>query len=57
MNMRTSEPNDLNNRHLRNRAVAAARGAAGFDILITGGQIVDVVTGETRLLISVLLAK
>ena len=46
--MRTSEPNDLNNRHLRNRAVAAARGAAGFDILITGGQIVDVVTGETR---------
>ncbi|WJR65416.1 adenine deaminase [Neorhizobium sp. CSC1952] len=33
---------------LRNRAVTAARGAAPFDILITGGMLVDMVTGELR---------
>ncbi len=33
---------------LRNRAVDAARGVAPFDILITGGTLVDVVTGELR---------
>jgi adenine deaminase len=33
---------------LRDRAVAAARGDAHFDILIVGGTLVDVVTGELR---------
>ncbi|HEV7322790.1 MAG TPA: adenine deaminase C-terminal domain-containing protein [Ensifer sp.] len=33
---------------LRNRAVAAARGAEPFDVLISGGTLVDVVTGELR---------
>jgi adenine deaminase len=34
---------------LRARAVAAARGDQPFDILISGGTLVDVVTGELRL--------
>lgn len=33
---------------LRSRAVAAARGDQPFDILISGGTLVDVVTGELR---------
>jgi adenine deaminase len=33
---------------LRDRAVKAARGDASFDILITGGTLVDMVTGELR---------
>jgi adenine deaminase len=33
---------------LRDRAVWAAQGKAPFDILITGGTLVDVVTGELR---------
>ncbi|WP_441595830.1 MULTISPECIES: adenine deaminase [unclassified Ensifer] len=33
---------------LRTRAVAAARGDAPFDVLISGGTLVDVVTGELR---------
>uniref|UniRef100_UPI003F490D30 adenine deaminase n=1 Tax=Ensifer adhaerens TaxID=106592 RepID=UPI003F490D30 len=33
---------------LRSRAVAAARGAEPFDVLILGGTLVDVVTGELR---------
>ena len=33
---------------LRDRAVAAARGVAPFDMLITGGTLVDVATGELR---------
>ncbi|RAS10551.1 adenine deaminase [Ensifer sp. ENS04] len=33
---------------LRSRAVAAARGAEPFDVLISGGTLVDVVTGEFR---------
>ncbi|WP_162727164.1 adenine deaminase [Ensifer adhaerens] len=33
---------------LRSRAVAAARGAEPFDVLISGGTLVDVVTGELR---------
>lgn len=49
MNQRSAEPDDLNDRDLRDRAIAAACGSAGFDILITGGKILDVVTGETRL--------
>jgi adenine deaminase len=42
------EPVDLNDDVLRARAVAAARGDAAFDVLITGGTLVDVVTGELR---------
>ncbi|MQB07359.1 adenine deaminase [Agrobacterium tumefaciens] len=42
------EPADLNDDALRARAVAAARGDAAFDVLITGGTLVDVVTGELR---------
>ena len=44
----TREPTDLNDDALRTRAVAAARGDAPFDVLITGGTLVDVVTGEFR---------
>ena len=42
------EPADLNLPELRARAVAAARGDLAFDLLITGGQIVDMVTGQIR---------
>ncbi|NTJ44866.1 adenine deaminase [Agrobacterium larrymoorei] len=38
----------LNDDALRSRAVAAARGDQPFDILICGGTLVDVVTGELR---------
>lgn len=44
----TREPADLTDDALRTRAVAAARGDAPFDVLITGGTLVDVVTGELR---------
>lgn len=49
MSVRMEEPADLNQRDLRDRAVAAARGDAPFDVLITGGTVVDMVTGELRL--------
>lgn len=39
---------DLNDPTLRDRAVAAARGDRPFDILIVGGTLVDMVTGELR---------
>lgn len=42
------EPADLNDPQLRARAVAAARGDAPFDILITGGKLLDTVTGLIR---------
>jgi adenine deaminase len=42
------EPADLNDPQLRARAVAAARGHAPFDILITGGKLLDAVTGLIR---------
>jgi adenine deaminase len=42
------EPADLADDALRTRAVAAARGDAPFDVLITGGTLVDVVAGELR---------
>ena len=32
----------------RSRAVDAAQGKAPFDLLLRGGQIVDVITGEIR---------
>ncbi|CVI62800.1 MULTISPECIES: adenine deaminase [Agrobacterium] len=46
--IRLAEPADLNDDTLRARAVAAARGDALFDMLVTGGTLVDVVTGELR---------
>ncbi|MGO4570378.1 adenine deaminase [Microvirga sp. 2TAF3] len=49
MNSRKQEPADLNDPALRDRAVAAARGDEPFDVLITGGTLVDMVTGELRL--------
>ncbi|WP_077964304.1 adenine deaminase [Ensifer adhaerens] len=42
------QPQDLMDAALRTRAVAAARGAGPFDVLISGGTLVDVVTGELR---------
>ena len=33
---------------VRARAVAAAQGQAPFDLLLTGGQVIDVITGEIR---------
>ncbi|MGO4620472.1 adenine deaminase [Ensifer sp. 2YAB10] len=42
------QPQDLMDAALRTRAVAAARGDAPFDVLISGGTLVDVVTGELR---------
>ncbi|MBP2443944.1 adenine deaminase [Rhizobium leguminosarum] len=42
------EPGDLNDPALRARAVAAARGNAPFDMLITGGRLLDAVTGLIR---------
>jgi adenine deaminase len=49
MNQNTvREPADLDIPDLRARAVAAARGDAPFDLLITGGKIVDIVTGRIR---------
>ena len=44
----TREPADLNVPELRDRAVRAARGEAPFDLLLTGGQVVDVALGEVR---------
>jgi adenine deaminase len=42
------EPDDLNDPALRDRAVRAARGLAPFDLLLVGGTLVDVATGELR---------
>ncbi len=46
--MTSHEPQDLNERQLRDRAVAAARGDAAFDVLIRHGHIFDAITGEIR---------
>ena len=43
-----SEPHDLHDLALRDRAVRAARGHQPFDMLLTGGMVADVVTGELR---------
>ncbi|HLY91286.1 MAG TPA: amidohydrolase family protein [Acetobacteraceae bacterium] len=43
-----SEPRDLHDQALRDRAVRAARGQEPFDVLLTGGNIADVATGEFR---------
>lgn len=42
------EPFDLADPALRLRAVAAARGDSPFDLLVKGGALVDMVTGERR---------
>ena len=42
------EPDDLAEPALRRRAVAAAHGDAPFDVLIAGGTLVDMTTGELR---------
>ena len=42
------EPQDLNDAGLRSRAIDAAQGKAPFDVLITGGIVVDLVTLVTR---------
>ena len=42
------EPQDLNDENLRSRAVRAAMGEEKFDVLIVGGQIADMVTGQLR---------
>ncbi|MEM9198776.1 MAG: adenine deaminase C-terminal domain-containing protein [Pseudomonadota bacterium] len=39
---------DLSDRALRDRAVAAARGAAPFDLLIRGARLADMLTGQMR---------
>ncbi|MDJ0388088.1 adenine deaminase C-terminal domain-containing protein [Roseomonas sp. E05] len=39
---------DLHDPALRDRAVRAARGEAPFDLLLTGGQVADMATGELR---------
>jgi adenine deaminase len=43
-----SEPHDLHDAELRDRAVRAARGLERFDVLLSGGMIADVATGELR---------
>ncbi|WOI58121.1 adenine deaminase [Palleronia sp. LCG004] len=43
-----TDPHDLDDPALRDRAVAAARGQRPFDLLLTGGMLVDVTTGELR---------
>lgn len=43
-----TEPRDLDDAGLRDRAVRAARGDGPLDLLITGGRIADVATGELR---------
>src|SRR5277367_4230168 len=40
-----SEPHDLHDAALRDRAVRAARGQERFDVLLTGGLVADVATG------------
>jgi adenine deaminase len=44
----TAEPHDLDESALRDRAVRAATGHAVFDVLLTGGRLVDVATSEIR---------
>ncbi|WP_159588311.1 adenine deaminase [Chelativorans xinjiangense] len=48
MSARYREPHDLADRTLRDRAVAAARGDAPFDLLIRGGRVFDAATGRLR---------
>ncbi|HEY7580503.1 MAG TPA: adenine deaminase C-terminal domain-containing protein [Acetobacteraceae bacterium] len=43
-----SEPHDLHDPALRDRAVRAARGEAPFDVLLSDGMVADVTTSELR---------
>lgn len=43
-----SEPHDLHDPLLRDRAVRAARGLEPFDVLLRGGLVADMATGELR---------
>jgi len=43
-----TQPDDLNEAALRGRAVEAAQGRAPFDLLITGGTVLDMVTRRAR---------
>jgi adenine deaminase len=43
-----SEPHDLHDPALRDRAVHAARAEAPFDVLLSGGMVADVTTAELR---------
>ncbi|PST21633.1 adenine deaminase [Rhizobium sp. JAB6] len=43
-----NEPQDIHSSELRDRAVRAALGLEPFDVLISGGTLVDVATSETR---------
>ncbi|MBO9096731.1 MULTISPECIES: adenine deaminase [unclassified Rhizobium] len=43
---RARDPADLNHPALRARASSAARGDTSFDVLITGGRLVNMVTGQ-----------
>lgn len=43
-----AQDSDLNAPELRARAVKAAQGLAPFDLLITGGELLDMVTGAMR---------
>jgi adenine deaminase len=45
---RPTEPHDLDDRALRDRAVRAALGQAPFGTLLRGGTVVDMATGELR---------
>ena len=44
----SAEPQDLHQADLRDRAVAAARGAAPFDLVIEKAAVLDVITGQLR---------
>jgi len=48
MSQNLAEPLDLADVALRDRAVAAARGFARFDVLLRGGRVADMATGELR---------
>ncbi len=46
------QAHDAVDRDTRRRAVQAAQGKAPFDLLITGGQLIDVITAEIRAALS-----
>ncbi len=46
--MRPEEPQDLNAGDVRAKAIDAARGKEPFDLLLHGGCIADVITGQVR---------
>ncbi|MFK7854863.1 MAG: adenine deaminase [Granulosicoccus sp.] len=44
----STEPQDLNDTQFRSRAISAAQGNQPFDVLIRGGRVADVITGQLR---------